>query len=111
MSFRLQSVESPDDPPMVLFRLSQTFSLSFGHPPQQSQKLAIQLAHASLIDQDPSLVQFLLNLDQLLVLLFVLPANERQHIQSIGVGLQDIVEKTGTLTTELTFRTSWKPSA
>src|SRR3990172_5998421 len=30
------------------------------------------------------LIQRLLNLDQLLMLVFVLPANERQHIQPIG---------------------------
>ncbi len=83
MSFRLQRVDAPYQPPVLLRRLLQSALDSLVHPAQQRQELAVQPTHVSLAYLYSPLIQHLLDLDELLMLVFVLPAYERQHIQPI----------------------------
>ena len=83
-SFRLQGVDGPDHSSVLLFHFCQALALLVAHPPQQGQKPTILFTDRSFIDQHHSLVQLLLNLNELPMLVFVLPTNEGQHIQPVG---------------------------
>jgi hypothetical protein len=80
----LQRIDRPDQPAMRLDRRRQPRVFLRRHPAQQGQKLPIQFADRAFIDQEPAPLQIALDLDQLAMVVFVLPANQGHHIKPIG---------------------------
>ena len=80
----LQGIDRPDQAPMFGGGLSQPLLALFTPGTQEGQKLPVQLARVTFVDQDPSPIELPLDLNQLFVFVLMLPANECQHIQAIS---------------------------
>jgi hypothetical protein len=81
---------------MLLFGCFQALLILCSHPAEQCKKLPIELANGAFVHEQPTLLQFTLNFDQLTMIMLMTPANEGQHIQPIGtVGQTDGQDSTG----------------